>query len=259
MHTITQINENIYRLEIPYKDIFTTVFLVKTDEGFLLFDAASYDEDIDNYIVPFFNEYNVTGENLKYVFISHNHTDHAGGLGAFMKAFPDTCIISRHPDIIERFKGYNTLMPEENTVILKDLKVITIIGHTGDSSGILDMRTNTLISGDGLQLYGIFGSGKWGSNIYFPDTHIHEVNKLKKMEIDHILTAHDYQPYGFSYDGKEAVQNALDACIEPLYKVRDMILANPDLTDEEICALYNQEKTPTLGEHVVTQVRKKLL
>ena len=254
-----KINENITRYVIPYKDIFTTIYLIKTDGGYVLFDSASYDEDIDAYVIPFLNELNVTKEELKYVFISHNHTDHAGGLGAFMKAFPNTCIISRHLDIIERFKNYNTLMPEENTVILKDLKVITIIGHTGDSSGLLDMRTNTLISGDGLQLYGIFGSGKWGSNIYFPDTHIHEVNKLKKMEIDHILTAHDYQPYGFSYDGKEAVQNALDACIEPLYKVRDMILANPDLNDEEICALYNQEKTPTLGEHVVTQVRKKLL
>ena len=79
------------------------------------------------------------------------------------------------------------------------------------------------------------------------------------MEIDHILTAHDYHPYGYCYKGKEAVQKALDACIEPLYKVRDMIKANPTLSDEEICALYNNEKTPTLGEHVVTQVRKTLL
>ena len=94
------------------------------------------------------------------MFISHNHTDHAGGLGAFMKAFPNTCIISRHPDIIERFKGYNTLLPQEESVILNDLKIVTIIGHTADSSAILDMRTNTLISGDGLQLHGIFGSGK---------------------------------------------------------------------------------------------------
>lgn len=254
-----KINENIIRLTIPYKDIYTTVYAIKTDGGYVLFDSASFDADIDAYVVPFLNELNITENDLKYVFISHDHTDHSGGLKAFMQKYPKTCIISRSPALIERFKGYNTLLPQEESVILNDLKIVTIIGHTADSSAILDMRTNTLISGDGLQLYGIFGSGKWGSNIYFPDTHIHEVNKLKKMEIDHILTAHDYQPYGFSYDGKEAVENALDACIKPLYKVRDMILANPDLTDEEICALYNQEKTPTLGEHVVTQVRKKLL
>ena len=259
MKSITKINENIIRLTIPYKDIYTTIYAIKTDGGYVLFDSASYDEDIDAYVIPFLNELNVTKEELKYVFISHNHTDHAGGLGAFMKAFPNTCIISRHPDIIERFKGYNTLLPQEESVILNDLKIVTIIGHTADSSAILDMRTNTLISGDGLQLHGIFGSGKWGSNISFPDTHIHEVNKLMQMEIEHILTAHDYHPYGNSYVGKENVQNALNACIEPLYKVRDMIINNHSLSDEEICALYNQEKTPTLGEHVVTQVRKKLL
>lgn len=254
-----KINENIFRYVIPYKDIYTTLYAIKTDGGYVLFDSASYDEDIDAYVVPFLNELNITQDNLKYVFISHDHTDHSGGLKAFMQKYPKTCIVSRSPALTERFNGYNTLLPQENTVILNHLKIVTIIGHTADSSGILDMRTNTLISGDGLQLYGIFGSGKWGSNIYFPDTHIHEVNKLKQMEINHILTAHDYEPYGYSYVGKEAVLKALDACIEPLYKVRDMIINNPTLSDEEICALYNKEKTPTLGEHVVTQVRKKLL
>ena len=48
MENVTQINENIYRLTIPYKDIFTTVYAVKTESGALLFDCASYDEDIEN-------------------------------------------------------------------------------------------------------------------------------------------------------------------------------------------------------------------
>ncbi len=259
MHTITQINENLYRLEIPYKDIYTAVYLIKTEEGFLLFDAASYDEDIDNYIVPFLNEFNVTGENLKYVFISHDHIDHSGGLKAFMRKYPKTCIISFNPLLVERFKDYNTHLANENDVVLSSLKIISIIGHTADSGAILDMCTKTMLTGDSLQLYGIFGSGKWGSNISFPDTHIHEVNKLKQMDINHILNDHDYHPYGYSYSGKENVQKALNACIEPLYKVRDMILNNPGLSDEEICALYNKQETPTLGEHVVTQVRRKLI
>ena len=63
-----QINENIYRMTVPYKDIYTTVYLIKTKVGNLLFDIASYDEDISDYIEPFLEEVGVSPENLKYVF-----------------------------------------------------------------------------------------------------------------------------------------------------------------------------------------------
>ena len=117
-----KINENIYRLTMPYKDIFTTVYAIKTECGVLIFDSGSYDEDIETYI-------------------------------------------------------------------------------------------------------------------------------------QHILTAHDYHPYGYSYVGEDAVQKALDVCIDPLYKIRDLILENPDADDEKICMLYNSSETPTLGAHVVSAIR----
>ena len=67
---IQKINENIHRLTIPYKDIYTTVYTVKTDRGVLIFDSASFDEDIENYILPFLNELEITPDMIKYVFIS---------------------------------------------------------------------------------------------------------------------------------------------------------------------------------------------
>ena len=60
MQSYSKINENIYRLTIPFKDIFTTVCLIKTDEGALLFDTATYDEDVENYIIPFLDELGIT-------------------------------------------------------------------------------------------------------------------------------------------------------------------------------------------------------
>ena len=75
-----KINDNIYALCIPYKDIFTTVYFVKTENGALLFDTASYDQDIDSAVIPALRELEINEEDLKYIFISHNHTDHAGGL-----------------------------------------------------------------------------------------------------------------------------------------------------------------------------------
>lgn len=258
MESITKINNNIHRLTIPYKDIFTTVYAVKTDEGVLVFDSGSYDEDVEKCIVPFFADIGIDAEMIKYVFISHNHKDHAGGLDSFMKKFPKTRIITRCPRLKEKFAGYNIISPNDGDIVLGMLKVITVPGHTQDSSAIYYIRTKTLISGDCLQLYGIFGSGNWGSNISLPTEHIEAINKLRGIDIEHILTAHDYHPYGYSYAGKNAVSKALDACVEPLEEIKNLILLNRGLDDEKICEIYNNPNKPTVGKHVVTAVREMM-
>lgn len=258
MNNILKINENLYRLTVPYADIYTTVYVVKTDKGTLLFDAASYDEDIRDYILPFLNELEITTDMLKYVCISHNHKDHSGGLSELMKSFSNSKIISRCPNLKQKYADYTILVPEDGDTVLDVLKIITIPGHTQDSIGIYDTRSKTLISGDSLQLFGIFGSGKWGSNIGYPAKHIDAVHKLKNMDIRHILTAHDYHPYGYSYEGTDNVARALDACIEPLNKIKTLIDQNPNFDDDQICDIYNSADLPTLGSHVVTAVREEL-
>ena len=257
MENTVKINDNIYRLTLPYKDIYTTVYVIKTEKGVLLFDSASYDSDIEEYILPFLFKLNITADMLKYVFISHDHNDHSGGLGELIKKFPDINIIAKSPEIKERYKDANVIIPKENDVFMDYLKVINITGHTAESIAVYDMRTKTLISGDCLQLYGIYGSGKWGANISFPIEHIKAVGKLRNMDIEHIFTAHDYHPCGYSYIGKEEVLKALDACVSPLYEIEDMIKKNPEFDDEKICELYNSAGKPTLGVHVVTAVRNE--
>lgn len=254
MNEIIKINENIYRLTIPYKDIYTTVYTVKTDAGVLLFDTATYDEDIVDYILPFLGELGVTSDNLKCVFISHNHGDHAGGLRELVKNFPEIRIISRSPELKEAFNGYDVFSPNDGDTVLEVLKVIAIPGHTKDSAAVYDTRTKTLITGDCLQLYGIYGSGNWGSNISLTAEHIAAIEKLRKMEIKHILTAHDYHPYGYSYEG-DTISKALDACIAPLKEIEALIIANPDTDDKEISDIYNSSDKPVIGAHVVTGVR----
>lgn len=252
----TKINENIYRLTIPYKDIYTTVYIIKTDCGTAIFDSASYDEDIRDCVIPFLNKLGVTAEDIRCVLISHNHADHSGGLSEFMKNFPACTILSRSPQLKEKFAEYKVISPEDGEIILDTLKIITIPGHTKDAISVYDMRTSTLITGDCLQLYGIYGSGKWGSNISLTDEHAEAIEKLRKTDINHILTAHDYHPMGYSYEGKEAVSKALDACIAPLREIKDLILKNPESSDEEIAEIYNSLGNPVIGAHVVAGVRK---
>lgn len=259
MEKYEKINDGIYRLIIPFKDIYTTVYSVHTDKGVLLFDTATYDEDVEKYIIPFLEELNVTSDMLKYIFISHKHSDHAGGLRKLMNKYPNACIVSRSPELKDEFIGYSFVEPDDNHKLMDVLKVVTIPGHTLDSCGIFDIRTKTLISGDALQFYGIFGSGVWGANIFYFDEHLLAINKLRLMDINTILTAHDYHPCGYIYRGKEEISHALDMCVEPLFKVKHMIIQNPDMDDGKICDMYNSiDKLPTLGKAVVSAIRKSL-
>lgn len=253
-----KISENLYRLTIPYKDIFTTVCVIRTPKGDMVFDTASFDSDFEEYTLPFLNEVGVTQESLKYIFISHDHPDHSGGLTELIKAFPNACVLSCEPSLKEEYAQYNVVKPEDGDVFLDVLQVVTIPGHSMDSAGVLDTRDNTLVSGDSLQLYGIFGSQPWGAAIYFMSAHFEAVAKLRTMEIDNILTAHDYHPYGYLHQGKEAVAKVLDACVEPLLRLKKLSAENPELDNKQLAALYNTDTTvPPVNNRVTKYMRNE--
>jgi len=252
MNAALKVGEHIVRLSTPYKDIFTTVCLIKTAQGCVLFDAASYDEDISAHILPFLAQQRAL-ESLRAVFISHPHADHAGGLSALLKAIPDLTVVSDSLSLREKYPEANFAAAKGN--LLGVLKIIPLPGHTIDSAAILDTRTGTLLSGDCLQMWGIFGSGKWGANIRYPAEHVRAVRALRSLPISEIVAAHDYHPCGWHITGEEAVSKALDDCVAPLRRIADLIAGNPLLDDEGVCALYNSPTLPVLGAHVVTAVR----
>ena len=259
MENYTVINKSIHRLTTVYKDIFTTVYALKSPNGDILFDAASYDEDVDEQILPFLNQLNITPETLKYIFISHNHTDHSGGLQRLMRAFPNACIVSGSSALQENYQDYTVLCPKDGDVLLDTYRVVTIPGHTVDSAALLDMRTMTLITGDCLQLYGIRGSGNWASNISLHAAHLEAVEKVRAMGVESILAAHNYEPCGYRAVGKAEVNQMLDACVAAIQKLKQLIVDNPSLDDEQIRQLYNEPaKQLSIGVHVVAAMRNAL-
>ena len=259
MNKYYKINENLYYVMTAYKDIYTTVYLIRTEEGYLLFDCASFDCDADNAIAPMLEGVGVKPEELKLVFISHAHTDHIGGLKRFLELYPNTAVVTKNSTLHEKYPGSSFIRAEEGELLLGNLKVVYIPGHSACSQAILDTRDGTLITGDCLQLYGIYGSGNWAANISLPREHFAALDKLWEMDINAIYTAHDYHPLGQFYEGREKVQAAISACREPLLSIMQMIKDNPDLTDEEIAAMYNAPKTlPKLGAHVVRNLRAVL-
>lgn len=246
---MTEIANKIFRLTIPFLDIYTTVFVVDTPDGALLFDTATYPEDADNCLVPLIKELKLEND-LKYVFISHKHRDHAGGLKRLLEHYPHLKVLSRGIDDV------NCISPDDGDTVLGCLKVVTIPGHSDDCMAIFDTRTKTLISGDCLQLYGIYGSGEWGANIGLLPQHIDAINKLKNMDIDAIYTAHDYHPLGYRYLGKEEIAKALDMCIAPFMQIKKLMLEYPELDDVGISALYHEDDLPKVRIGVFAAVRE---
>lgn len=256
MQSITKINENIHRITLPYKDIFTTVYTLNAPGGAVLFDAGSYDSDLEEYILPLLREAGIAPERLKYVFISHNHKDHSGGLKRLMEEFPNLCIVSRSPTLKENYIGCPFLCPEEGDMLLDTFRVVSIPGHTLDSGALLDTRTMTMITGDCLQLAGIRGSGDWASNISYPAEHLKALEKVRALGAEQIVTAHDYVPYGYRAEGKEAVGRMLDACLEPLNRLSSLIASRPELDDGQVRALFNDaEGKLSINVRVVAAMR----
>lgn len=253
MDNITQITSDIIRLTVPFQEIYTTVCIIRTPKGSVLFDTATYNSDVPEYILPVLKKLQV--QDLKYIVISHNHGDHAGGLEQLARILPDVTIVSLHEGIFEKYSG-RVLSPADGEMLLDVLSVIAIPGHTADSIGVLDTRTGTLISGDSLQVYGIYGSEKWGSNISFPIQHMTALAKLHALEINTILASHDYHPYGYIAQGNEAVAAYINACKEALLGIKAFICAHPELDDNSLESVYVAETgLPIVGSHVFAAIR----
>ena len=113
-----------------------------------------------------------------------------------------------------------------------------------------------LLTGDSLQLYGIFGSGSWGANIRFPRKHAAALEKIRGLNAHAIVASHNYHPCGHIARGRDEIDRYLRQCLAPLDDVRALIAAHPGLDDAGIAKIYNGERRlPTLGAHVVASLR----
>ena len=221
---ILQLTDYIYRLQIPFSNIYTCMFLIRTPAGTVVYDTGTYGSDISNYLVPALQELSM--EQPVAVAISHNHGDHAGGLTAFHELYPDVPIYAGSEACKERVDASVRVLKDGD--ILFGLRAVHIPGHTTDCIGIYDRRTKTLLSGDCLQAYGIYGKGKWGTSIAYPQAHLEALDRLENMDIQALYTAHHYEPSGNSAEGLEQVQNYILRCRNALKDIRDYVVAHPE-------------------------------
>jgi hypothetical protein len=59
----------IYRLKIPFENLYTSVFLIRNEKGNILIDAATKDGDVDEWIVPSLAQMGLTVLDIKYLYL----------------------------------------------------------------------------------------------------------------------------------------------------------------------------------------------
>ncbi len=201
---LEKITSGIFRIKVPFEDLFTTVYVYVCDKGVALIDSATYSSDVDNYIMPALKQVGI--ENVKYLLLTHEHGDHMGGIYGLKEKFPDAIIGTAFEN---DFSKKQILI--DGQLVIGDLQVVLLPGHTINSVGYFDKKTKTLLSGDCLQLAGV---GKYRNGIGYPELYIKSIEKLKKMDIKRIVAAHEYDPLGSIAEGKDEVENYLNKCIE---------------------------------------------
>ena len=210
---IDNLGAGLFRILIPFDgDVTTTVYVVLfEDGGVALIDSATYQTDVDNYIIPALDELKISIESVKYLLLTHNHGDHAGGAKRLLEVAESATIRASFVFDSPKFSPLT-----DGELIGGRLQAVSLPGHTDHSVGFLDLKTNTLLSGDCLQLEGV---GKYRNGIGYPSLYIESCEKLKKMNISRIVTAHEYDPLGSIANGKDEVEKYLDLCIKIAQKL----------------------------------------
>lgn len=187
--------EGIYRLRVPFDRIYTSVFLVVSEGSAVLVDCATTDEDVDLHIVPALRRLGYDPTDVGKIVLTHRHRDHAGGLAHLLTYAPNMEVVTEPCEIASGIVGY------------------PLPGHTVDSLGVLDGRSHTLISGDGLQGAGV---DKYRCGLKEPELYLETLEQIRKDErIENILFSHAYEPWNSDrVFGRDGVLRCLDQCRE---------------------------------------------
>ena len=185
--------KEIYRLKVPFENIYTSVFLIKTRTGIVVVDCASSGDDVDRYIMPAISEMGYLPSDIEALILTHRHHDHAGGLVRFLEVVPNLKVITEEGEVCEGIFAY--AMP----------------GHTEDFIGVLVPGCRTLISGDGLQGAGV---DKYRTSLKVPERYLATLEKIAgDARIENILFSHAYEPWKRDIIiGRSEVLSCLEKC-----------------------------------------------
>ena len=127
--------DHIYRLWVPFEIDRTSVFLIRTDEGDILFDAATTAADVNERILPALAE---IGSVPVCLVMSHDHSDHAGGLPYVAAALPKAALHMVEPEGLHLSLAARVRRVKDGDQLGTGTTVWQMPGHTAEMAGLYD-------------------------------------------------------------------------------------------------------------------------
>ncbi len=197
---IEKLKEGIYRVVFPFDEVTTSVFFLTEGKDAIIIDSGACDEDAETFVIPAAKELGVTP---KYLVSSHTHSDHHGGIEALKRAYPEAIAALFAP-----VAGSHNLTDGE--LLLGRYRMLNFTGHSPDSLAVLDEKTETLLTFDCLQQYGV---GKFRSGVTDKEAYLASLRRVRKLKPKTIIASHEYDPMGSIAEG-EQIEALLTICQE---------------------------------------------
>lgn len=198
-----KLTSDIYKLDIPFYTVTTSSFLAISNGKSVLVDCGTYKSDVEEFIIPALDTLGVKPD---YIFLTHSHDDHAGGLETLVKFFPNIKLICFNKALCEKFGGELLKNGDEP---INGIRFLSLPGHSFDSGALWLGNSGSIITGDCLQQWGI---KQYGCGVHSPEEYKKSITRLKTMKIKNIFASHEYYPLGSTALGEIAVKEYLDEC-----------------------------------------------
>ena len=149
-------------------------------------------------------------------------------------------------------------MPSLSPLHLRDgerfesITAISLGGHTEDSMGYYDTRTNTLLCGDALQFYGV---GKYGCSIADAALYEQTLDRLDALGAHAVIPSHDFVGGSAAAIGEEAVSRLLSSARSIWEEIKAFILSHEKRADPFDVVRAWKEAHPTLPPLPSTTVK----
>ncbi len=242
-----RIADGIFKIEIPFEDIYTSSFVLENNGKYIVADSGACANDANTCIIPKLKERNITPS---YLVCSHMHGDHSGGVRALISEYPNAVVCGVN-ECLKTFE--NSKIIADKQLLLERFELIPLPGHSEDSLGIFDTKTKTFLSFDCLQQRGV---SKYGGGFCNFEKYLHSVEVIRALYPKAIAASHEFYPLGSIAAGERDVCKYLDECEKDAEYFNNYIVSRKDKEPSEVAATYNNEHPgfPTISEGAVKAI-----